>query len=78
MSPLISHPWLETEAKAPQGRRPRHATPWHIAVPERAGHDDLAMSLCLAVHPEGGLVRPRSRLADRGSVVSAWRGFVAR
>jgi hypothetical protein len=25
-----------------------------IAVPEHAGHNDLAMSLCLAFHPEAG------------------------
>jgi hypothetical protein len=30
-----------------------------IAVPEHRGHDDLAMSLCLAVHPTGKLVAPK-------------------
>jgi hypothetical protein len=34
------------------------------SVPERAGHDDLAMSLCLAVHSEPGLLGPR-----RGRIV---------
>ncbi len=34
-----------------------------IAVPERAGHDDLAMALCLATHHQapserGGALRP--------------------
>jgi hypothetical protein len=42
----------------------------HIALPGRSGYDDLAMSLCFAVHPKGGLVRRRRRLAYRGSVVS--------
>ena len=34
-----------------------------IAVPERAGHDDLAMALCLAVRadPKFGVVRPSGR-----------------
>jgi hypothetical protein len=37
----------------------------HIAVPERAGHDDLAMALCLAAHTDGGLVRRRRGLRFR-------------
>jgi Terminase large subunit, T4likevirus-type, N-terminal/Terminase RNaseH-like domain len=39
----------------------------HISVPERMGHDDLAMSLCLAVQGEPELLGPkRRRLRYRG------------
>lgn len=43
----------------------------HISVPERAGHDDLAMALCLAVHvspdvPVGERPKPRRRARYRG------------
>ena len=61
---LPRHPGLLRQLSALEYAE-RDGGTMHIAVPERAAHDDIAMALCLAAHPDSGLVRCRRRLRFR-------------